>query len=92
MRILLDHFLPMLASIRGICCDNNCLELLAQRFPGTLALAKELDLFDAAPTSIPALLNWLNSAQNVGEHGPRLLKTTAIPITITAIVEAVRKV
>jgi len=87
----------MLGSIRGIYFDLNDgmkMESFEQRFPGTLALAKELWLYkyDTRPASIPipALLNWLTAPQNFDVDGPRFLYVNVN--TISAFVDAVRKV
>ena len=94
MRTLFAHLLPMLASIRRIYCENKCIQLFGRRFPGTLALARELEVFDPKPASIPALLNWLNAPPNFGVHGPKLLIGQLIDDSkvIVAIVDAVRQV
>ena len=94
VRILIGHLLQMIASIRGICCTNEWLEFLEQHFLGTLALAKELELYDyAEPAYIPLYLNWLNAPLGFsGVHGPRFLGATAPPETIITIVNAVHQV
>ena len=90
---MLTYLLPMLGSIRGICCFNDGVELLEQHFPGTLALAKELRLACPKPASIPTYLNWLDVPQNFGEHGPRFLWAHGCSETLSiAIMDAVRKV
>ena len=92
MRIVFTHILPMLGSIRGINCDNDGLGLLEQQFSGTLAQAKELDLFKPKPASIPTCLDWLDAPLDFHMLGPRLLRAYAEATTIFAIVDAVRKV
>jgi hypothetical protein len=82
----------MFISIRGIRCNSDGIEMLEQQFPGTLARAKELDLIYPEPISIPACLNWLNAPLDFHVHGPRLLRAFAEATTISAIVDAVRKV
>ena len=72
--ILLDHLLPMVTSIRGIYCHNDCIELLDNHFPGTLESAKELKV--KVPFVDPAHLayfDWLNAPQDYEQHGPRFL-------------------
>jgi hypothetical protein len=90
MRILLGHLIPMLASIRGIECNHTELEVLEEHFPGTLALASELDLFTAKPAFIPTYLDWLNAP--LGVPGPRFLKISTCANTIFAIIDQIRKV
>ena len=93
MGIVFTHLLPMLDTIRAIRCENDCMELLEVFFPGTLPLAKELDLSDnAEPAYIPTYLKWLNAPQDFALHGPRFLKINAKSETITAIIDAIRKV
>ena len=93
MQIVFTHLLPMLGSIRGIGCDDiGIVEFLEQQFPGTLAQAKELDLFAPKPTSIPACLNWLSAPLDFNLHGPRFLTGYARSEFIFAIVDTVRKV
>ena len=87
----------MLGSIRGIYFDHSDgmeMESFEQRFPETLALAKELWLykFDTRLASIPALLNWLTAPQNFDVDGPRFLSVDSNVKTIFAFVDAVRKV
>ena len=88
MRSLFAHLIPMLASIRGIECNHTGLEVLEQQFPGTLAMARELDLHIAKRAFIPTYLSWLNAPV----HGPRFLKISAGSKAIFAIVDAVHKV
>ena len=94
--ILFGHLLPMLGidSIRQISCADCCLELLERHFPGTLALAKELDLgLPDEPASIPTYLRWLNAPLDFDQHGPRFLKLYAQSYTNFApLVDALRKV
>ena len=94
MRVLFTHLLPMLASIRRIRCDQSCVELLEAHFPGTLTLAKELELnlIGVQTAYTPSCLNWLNAPQNTDVDRPRFLKIKAFSKTIFAIVEAVRQV
>ena len=91
MRLVFGHLLPMLASIRGIFCNNKCVQFLEQHFPGTLAKAKELQLW-AEPAFIHAYLDWLDAPQDFEQHGPRFLKITANTNVIIPIVDAVRQV
>ena len=91
LRILLDHLLPMLGSIRKIECATFFMAFLERKFPGTLALAKELDIFYALPDSIPTYLNWLCAPQDFDRHGPRFLHIFIMP-QIPDIVAAVRQV
>ena len=91
LRILLGHLLPMVASICGICCDNDGVRLLEQHYPGTLALAKELEL-SADPASIPAYLDWMSVPLDFDQYAPKFLIFYGKSETIHAIVEAVRTV
>ena len=89
----LAHLLPMLGSIHGIRFSYDVdLNSFEQRFPGTLALSKELELMFAQPAFIPSYLNWLNAPLDFNLYGPRFLWTIANLKTILAIVDAVRKV
>ena len=95
--ILLDHLLPnllpMIGSIRGIHCEH--IRYLEQHFPGTLALAKELELGFAGPACIPEYFDWLSAPQDFDQHGPKFLKLmdSYCPQTgHVAIIDTVRKV
>ena len=90
--VFFGNILPMLRSIRGIYCDNNCVELLERHFPGALARSKELDLIDATLAGIPAYLNWLNAPQDFDVDGPRFLVVYGESMLASAIVDAVRQV
>ena len=95
LRILLDHLLPMLASIRGLHLKHYDIEFLGRHFPQHLARAKALYLGVGSAdtdklTYIPACLNWLSAPHNFGV--PRFLKILGVDKTFTAIVDAVRKV
>ena len=90
----LAHLLPMLGSIRGIHFSYDVdLHSFEQRFPGTLALAKELhlQLFQFDTQTASALLDWLTVPQDFDVDGPRFL-TVFTTLKIDPIVDAVRKV
>ena len=92
MQILLTQLLPILGTIRGIQCSNADIALFEKQFPGTLArAAKELDLFNPKPASIPACLNWLSASRDFHLLGPRFLRASAEATTIFAVVDAVQK-
>ena len=82
----------MLDSIRRIRSNNEEIEFLERHFPSTLAMAKELELFEAKLASIPTYLNWLCAPQDFALHGPKFLKASAKLKTIYAIIDAVSKV
>jgi len=93
VRTLLGHLLPMLGGIRGIECNNKCVEFLERHFPGTLARAKELSLLPCATKAcIPAYLDWLTAPQDFDALGPRFFKANAFSNTMTVLVDAIRKV
>ena len=92
MHLLLTYFLPMVGSIQGIRCSNECLEFSEQHFPGTMALAKELELAYPEPAAIPSYLDWLRAPQDFHMLGPRFLYVETNSETIFAIVDAVRQV
>ena len=93
LRIVLAHLLPMLASIRGIQCSNECIQLFARQFSGILTPAKELHLYKMAElASVPACLDWLCSSQDFVGLWPRFFTTLADSKTIIAIVDDVHKV
>ena len=92
MRTFLGLILPMIGSIRGIGGEDECIKTLEQHFPGTLALARELDLV-VGPAFIPtALVNWLNTPLDFDVHGPRFLRIVAQSKVIFAILDPVREV
>ena len=92
VHLLLAHLLPMVASIYGICCNNDFVQLFERHFPGRLAQAKELHLANANPATTHSYLNWLSEPQDFGVHGPRFLTMFAHSNIIITMVDAVRKV
>ena len=80
----------MIGNVRGICCGNNCMELLEQHFPETLVRVNELQLFIATNFK-SAYLDWPTAPLDFEQHGPRFLKMD-VSVTFISIIDAVRKV